>query len=151
MIANSNPSVTAGMIRAEVELWRGEDGIPAEFLVLVEPRGNPLIMLLQVAKLHTARPWMGADVTIGNVPDGCDNYVAFTYTGSADSFWDGLMRVTEQVIMDAEDVQDDRFPGQRAFARMLREYGLPPLEVLPDIKVGNDGVVYGESAWEELM
>jgi len=139
------------MIRAEVELWRGEDGIPAEFLVLVEPRGNPLIMLLQVAKLHTARPWKGADVTIGNVPDDCDNYVAFTYTGSADSFWDGLMRVTEQVIMDAEDVQDDRFPGQRAFARMLREYGLPPLEVLPDIKVGNDGVVYGESAWEELM
>ena len=61
------------------------------------------------------------------------------------------MRVTEQVIMDAEDVQDDRFPGQRAFARMLRDYGLQPLEVLPDIEVDDDGAVYGESAWDDLM
>lgn len=34
---------------------------------------------------------------------------------------------------------------------MLRDYGLPPLEVLPDIKVGDDGVVYGDSAWDDLM
>ena len=36
MIANSNPNMTAGMLRAEVDHWRGSDA-PAEFLVLIDP------------------------------------------------------------------------------------------------------------------
>ena len=53
MIANSNPNMTAGMLRAEVDHWRSQ-GTPAEFLVLIDPRDNPLLSLLQIAKLHVA-------------------------------------------------------------------------------------------------
>lgn len=151
MIANHSPAVRAGTLRAEIELWRDDDSVPPEFLVLIDPRDNPLITLLQVAKMHTASPWKGADLTIGHVPDASERYMAFTYTGSADSFWEGLLRVTEQVIIDAEELHDDRYPGQRSFARMLRDYGLPPLDVLPDIAVAEDGSVYGDPAWGELM
>lgn len=151
MIANFKPNVSAGHLRAEIAQWREVDEIPDEFLVLIDPRENPLITLLQVAKLHTEHPWSGADVTVGNVPDDCANYMAFTYTGSRDSFWDGLLCLTEAVIMSAMDIDDDRYPAQRAFARMLRDYGLPPLEVLPKIAVDDHGEVYGERAWDDLM
>ena len=151
MIANPNPNVSAGTLHAEIEFWRAENGVMTEFLVLIDPRGNPLITLLQVAKLHMDHPSQGADVTIGNVPDGCANYMAFTYTGSRDSFWDGLVRLTEAVIMSAMDIDDDRYPAQRAFVRMLRDYGLPPLEVLPEIAVDDNGEVYGEPGWDDLM
>lgn len=151
MIANHDPHVFAGTMRAEIEFWRAENEAVTEFLVLIDPRGNPLITLLQVAKLHTNHPWQGADVTIGTVPDDCDRYMAFTYTGSRDSFWDGLVRLTEAVIMSAMDIDDDRYPAQRAFARMLRDFGLPPLEVLPEIAVDDNGEVYGEPAWYDLM
>lgn len=151
MIANPNPNISAGTMRAEIEFWRAENDVITEFLVLIDPRDNPLITLLQMAKLHTEHPWSGADVTVGNVPDDCNRYMAFTYTGSRDSFWDGLVRLTEAVIMSAMDIDDDRYPAQRAFARMLRDFGLPPLEVLPEIAVDDNGEVYGDRAWDDLM
>lgn len=123
--------------------------MPPEFLVLNDPRVNPLITLLQVAKLHTAQPWQGVDLTVGDVADDAERYMAFTYTGSPESFWDGLMRLVEMVIIDAEGLSDDRYPGQCAFAR-LHAYGLPPLEVLSAIGVDADGSVVGDPAWEEL-
>ncbi|OHO78890.1 hypothetical protein HMPREF2736_10105 [Corynebacterium sp. HMSC036E10] len=61
MIANPNPSISAGMMRAEIDFWRDGDNTP-EFLVLVGSRDNPLITLFQVAKLHTSHPWQGEDV-----------------------------------------------------------------------------------------
>ena len=53
MIANSNPNMTAGMLRAEVDHWRGSDA-PAEFLVLIDPRDNPL--LTPVSYTHLTLP-----------------------------------------------------------------------------------------------
>lgn len=150
MIVNPNPNISPRALRAEVEFWRADGDVPPEFLVLIDPRVNPLITLLQVAKLHTAQPWQGVDVTVGDVANDAERYMAFTYAGSPDSFWDGLMRLVEMVIMDAEELSDDRYPGQRAFARMLHAYGLPPLEVLPAIGVDADGSVVGDPAWEEL-
>ena len=107
--------------------------------MLIDPRENLLITLLQVAKLHTSHPRTGADVTVGDVPDNATRYMAFTYTGNRDSFWDGLSRLTEAVIMSAMDLDDDRYPSQRAFDRMLLNFALPPLHVLPEIAI--DGAV----------
>ena len=151
MIVNPNPNMSAGMMRAEIEFWRDGDNNAPEFLVLIHPRENPLITLLQVAKLHTSNPWQGVDVTVGDVPEDSLHYMAFTYTGSRDSFWDGLMRLTEAVIMSAMEVHDDRLPGQRAFDRMLRDFELPPLHLLPEIVIDDDGEVCGDPAWKELM
>ncbi|OFL91432.1 hypothetical protein [Corynebacterium sp. HMSC055D05] len=150
MIANPNPNISAGMMRAEIDFWRDDNNTP-EFLVLIEPRDNPLITLLQVAKLHTVKPWQGVDVTVGDVPDESQTFMAFTYTGSRDSFWDGLMRLTEAVIMAAMEIDDDRLPGQRAYARMLRDFELPPLHLLPEITIDDDGEVCGDPAWKGMM
>ena len=150
MIANPNPSISAGMMRAEIDFWRDDNSAP-EFLVLIEPRENALITLLQVAKLHTSSPWQGVDVIVGDVPDGSQSFMAFTYTGSRDSFWDGLLRLTEAVILAAMEIDDDRLPGQRAYARMLREFELPPLHLLPEITIDDDGEVCGDAAWKEMM
>lgn len=149
MIANSNPNMTAGMLRAEIDYWRDSDA-PAEFLVLIDPRDNPLLTLLQIAKLLAAgaiEP--GSDYTFGTVEDTSTRYMAFTYSGSRDSFWHGLTLVTEQVIMEAEELIDERSPNQRSFARMLMSYGLPPLEVLPPVAM-NDGHVLVDAEWDEL-
>lgn len=150
MIANPNPNISAGTMRAEIEFLRDGNKTP-EFLVLIDPRENPLITLLQVAKLHTSHPWTGADVTVGDVPDDSTRYMAFTYTGSRDSFWDGIMRLTEAVIMSSMEINDDRLPGQRAFDRLLRDFELPPLNELSEIAIDDHGEVYGDPAWEELM
>ena len=88
------------MLRAEVDHWRSQD-TPAEFLVLIDPRDNPLLSLLQIAKLHAADALEpGCDYTFGTVEDASTRYIAFTYSGSRDDFWRGLTVVTEQVIMD---------------------------------------------------
>lgn len=159
MIYNANPKYSAGMLRAEVEMSRGvalgSEGGTVEFLVLINPGDNPLITLLQLAKLHAAQPWQGADVMVGSVPDESTRYVAFTYTGSPDSFWEGLLRVTEAVVMDAEEVEDPRLPGERSFARMLYAHGLPQLAQLPPLRFDGDrageGNVIIDPAWDELM
>lgn len=150
MIANSNPNMTAGMLRAEVDHWRGSDA-PAEFLVLIDPRDNPLLTLLQVAKLHAADALEpGCDYTFGTVEDASTRYMAFTYSGSRDAFWHGLTLVTEQVIGEAEELIDERSPSHRAFARMLMSYGLPPLEVLPPVATDSGGHVLVDAEWDEL-
>lgn len=150
MINNARPNISAGSLRAEVEFWRGED-VPTEFLVLIDPRENPLITLLQIGKLYAAEKWQGCDLTFGDVADDSTHYMAFTYSGSRESFWYGLSVLTEQVIMDAEGLEDENHPSQRAFGRMLMSYGLPPLEVLPDVGVSEDGNVRFDAEWEELM
>lgn len=52
--------------------------------------------------------------------------------------------------MSSMEINDDRLPGQRAFDRMLRDFELPPLHVLPAIEIDDHGEVYGAPAWEEL-
>lgn len=152
MINNTNPSMSAGSLRAEVEFWRADDGNAGEFLVLIDPRANPLITLLQIAKLHAAESWEnGCDITFGDVDDASTRYMAFTYTGSRESFWYGLSLLTEQVIVEAEGLDDEQYPSQRAFGRMLMTFGLPPLEVLPAVGVSADGSVLFDAEWEELM
>lgn len=150
MIANSNPNMTAGMLRTEVDHWRNTDA-PAEFLVLIDPRDNPLLTLLQVAKLHAADALEpGCDYTFGTVEDASTRYIAFTYSGSRDDFWRGLTLVTGQVIVEAQELIDDRSPSHRAFARMLMSYGLPPVEVLPPVAIDSDGHVLVDAEWDEL-
>lgn len=151
MINSAHPSMSAGSLRAEVEFWRAEDDVPAEFLVLIDPRENPLITLLQIGKLHAAEKWQGCDLTFGDVTDSSTHYMAFTYTGSRESFWYGLSCLTEQVIMEAEGIDDEHYPSQRAFGRMLMTFGLPPLEVLPAVGISDDGSVLFDPEWEELM
>lgn len=152
MINNAHPSMSAGALRAEVEFWRADDGTAGEFLVLIDPRENPLITLLQIAKLHAAGTWEpGCDLTFGDVDDACTRYMAFTYSGSRESFWYGLSLLTEQVIVEAEGLDDEQYPSQRGFGRMLMSYGLPPLEVLPTVGISDDGSVLFDAEWEELM
>lgn len=152
MINNAHSSMSAGSLRAEVEFWRADDGTSDEFLVLIDPRENPLITLLQIAKLHAAGTWEpGCDLTFGDVDDACTRYMAFTYTGSRESFWYGLTCLTEQVIMEAEGIDDEYYPSQRAFGRMLMTFGLPPLEVLPAVGISDDGSVLFDAEWEDLM
>lgn len=152
MINNAHPSMSAGSLRAEVEFWRADNDAPNEFLVLIDPRENPVITLLQIAKLHAAEAWEpGCDFTFGDVDDASTRYMAFTYSGSRESFWYGLTCLTEQVIMEAEGIDDEHFPSQRAFGRMLMTFGLPPLEVLPTVGVSDDGSVLFDTEWEELM
>lgn len=77
MIVNPNPNISAGSMRREVEYWRGEHAVPEhEFLVMVDPGENPLVTLLQVARLHQAHPFQGCDVTLGDVPDDSTRYMA---------------------------------------------------------------------------
>lgn len=152
MIANFKPNVSAGHLRAEVAQWREVDEIPDEFLVLIDPRENSLLTLLQIAKLHAANAWEpGCDLTFGDVDDASTRYMAFTYRGSREDFWYGLSVLTEQVILDAEGLEDEHYPSQRAFGRMLMSFGIPPLEVLPAVGVSDDGTVLVDAEWEELM
>lgn len=152
MIANFKPNVSAGHLRAEVAQWREVDEISDEFLVLIDPRENPLLTLLQIAKLHAANVWEpGCDLTFGDVDDAPTRYMAFTYRGSREDFWYGLSVLTEQVILDAEGLEDEHYPSQRAFGRMLMSFGIPPLEVLPAVGLSDDGTVLVDAEWEELM
>lgn len=152
MIANFKPNISAGTMRAEIEFWRAENDVITEFLVLIDPRENPLLTLLQIAKLHAANAWEpGCDLTFGDVDDASTRYMAFTYRGSREDFWYGLSVLTEQVILDAEGLEDEHYPSQRAFGRMLMSFGIPPLEVLPAVSVSDDGTVLVDAEWEELM
>lgn len=152
MIANPNPNISAGSMRRQVEYWRGEHAVPEhEFLVMVDPGENPLVTLLQVARLHQAHPFQGRDVTLGDVPDDSTRYMAFTYTGSRDSFWDGLTVLLDRMIEQASDLDDDRSLGERSFARALLGYDLPPLELYPGVEMDEDGTITFDNAWENLL
>lgn len=141
---------TVGAVRADFEK-RNEGRESREFLVLIDPAGDPVKRLLQVAQLYNQHEFnTGCDLTFGDLPDDATQFLTFTYDGSLDSFWDGLRCLTEAIILDMSGYDDGRLPGVRAFEHMLSAYSIPPLAQLPDMHMAPDGRVTESPEWSYI-